>query len=126
MKNDPKLTMICIHVEAKDLIQAGQEDVYNGINDSIHHTMWMLINLTGNMKYYLDDEEIESIKNEELDLGGIINPYVYEYHIIHRAKRNGRKIVDRRNKQEVEKIKEICGIAYRLYTIGVENPTMEI
>ena len=118
--------IICAKVNGKKLIEDGQEDYYNGVNNSIEHTMWLLIRLTDDMKYYLEDDEIQKIADEELNMGGIVNPYCYEYHIIHKAKRNGRKVVDRRNKQEVEQIERICGIAHNLYTIGVENPEMDL
>ncbi len=119
--------IICTKITAKDLIKDGQDDYYNGLNNSIENTMWLLIRLTDDMGYYLSEEEIQKIADDELNMGGIITPYCYEYHIINKAKKaNGRKVVDKRNKKEVEQIERICRIAHNLYTIGVENPEMDL
>lgn len=120
------MNRICMKTTGKKLIEDGQEDYYNGVNNSIENTMWLLVWVTGDHKYLISDEEIEQIADEELDMDGIVNPYLYEYYILHKAKKYGRKLVDRRNKTEVELIQNVCQIAHNLYTIGVENPKMEV
>lgn len=118
---------IGMNIYGRELIKDGVDDVLNGLNDSLEHTMFMLIEVTGEHKYYVSDDELTKLVDDELAMGGIINPRIFEYYIINEAKDwKNHKIVDKRNKKEVQKVKDICDVCYNLYEVGVNNPNIKI